>query len=91
MDDVRDTIRANQAAFVSLLEGARREGRLRDVDPPVAAVMITGMVLFYFLGYPITSRVIGPKSPEVLAALKRHAYTIAVGGIITPPAGEDEP
>ncbi|MBM4395635.1 MAG: TetR/AcrR family transcriptional regulator [Deltaproteobacteria bacterium] len=87
LGDVRDTIRANQTAFVSLLEGARREGRLRDVDPPVATVMLMGMLVFYFLGYPLTSQVVGPKSPDVLEALKRHAYTIAVGGIITPPEG----
>ena len=53
-----------------------REG----VDPRFVAVLSMGLLLFYFVAQPITSRVLGPCTPELIAELKRQAAGVLVEG-----------
>lgn len=82
LDEVRDRIRENQAAFAGLLGDAGGLGP----DPRYASVLVFGMLIFYFVAYPLTSRVLGPKSPEVLKRLKETALAVLAGGLV--PAGD---
>ncbi|NOZ02460.1 MAG: TetR/AcrR family transcriptional regulator [Deltaproteobacteria bacterium] len=80
-EEVAPILQTNLGLLAGILEGARVEGRLRDVDPPIVAVLTMGMLIFYFLGYPLTSRILGTRSPELIDELKRNATEILVRGV----------
>jgi TetR/AcrR family transcriptional regulator len=81
-------ITENVELLTSMLEDAKSAGRLRDVEPRTAAVLLMGMLQTYFATYTVTSTLIGPRSPETIAALKRHIAEIFVrGALYEPQAG----
>jgi TetR/AcrR family transcriptional regulator len=77
-------ISENVDLLTSILEEARAEGRLRDVEPRTAAVLLMGMLQYYFATYAVSSTLIGPPSPETIAELKRHITQIFLHGAIRP-------
>jgi len=77
-------IAENVDLLTSILEEARMEGRLRDVDPRTTAVLLMGMLQYYFATYAVSSTLIGPPSPETIAELKRHIAQIFLHGAIRP-------
>jgi AcrR family transcriptional regulator len=82
---IRPKIAENVDVLTSILEEARGAHRLRDVDPRTAAVLLMGMLQYYFTTYPVASTLIGPRSPATLAELKRHISQIFVQGVLKEP------
>jgi hypothetical protein len=72
--------------LTSILEDARGAHRLRDVEPRTAAVLLMGMLQYYFTTYPVASTLIGPRSPATIAELKRHISQIFLQGVMKEPA-----
>lgn len=68
--------------LADILEEARRAGRLRDLDPQLAALLLMGMLQIYFVAYPLASRVLGPASPELLEALENHVTDVFLHGVL---------
>ena len=81
----------NVEVLTAILEEARAEGHLGDVEPRTAAVLLMGMLQHYFVTYAVSSTLIGPRSPETIAALKRHITQIFVHGAIKSPANGAAP
>jgi AcrR family transcriptional regulator len=79
---IRPKIEENVELLTSILELARVEQRLRDVDPRTAAILLMGMLQYYFAMYPVTSTLIGPRSPALIAQLKRHITQIFADGVL---------
>src|SRR5258706_5136228 len=82
---IQPKIGENVDPFSSILEEARAEGCLGDVEPRTAAVLLMGMLQYYFATYAVSSTLIGPRSPETMAELKRHIALIFVHGAIRSP------
>jgi TetR/AcrR family transcriptional regulator len=82
---IRPKIAENVDLLTSILEEARVEHRLREVDPRTAAILLMGMVQYYFSTYPVASALIGPRSPAVIAELKRHISQIFREGVLKAP------
>ena len=72
----------NVDLVTSILEEARSEGQLRDVEPRTAAVLLMGMLQYYFASYAVSSTLIGPRSPEVIVELRRHIAQIFLHGVM---------
>ena len=85
LEAIRPKIAENVDLLTSILEDARRTHRLRDVDPRTAAVLLMGMLQYYFATYPVASTLIGPRSPATIAELKRHISQIFLRGVLTDP------
>jgi AcrR family transcriptional regulator len=83
---IRPKIAENVDLLTSILEEARGAHRLRDVDPRTAAVLLMGMLQYYFATYPVASTLIGPRSPATIAVLKRHISQIFLHGVLKEPA-----
>ena len=79
-----------QNPIIGLLEDARRRGEIRDVDPRIAGVTLAGMLMFYHLAYPVTSILVGPRSPETLEALKNTVVRVFLHGVLNPPSRTQE-
>lgn len=73
---------AYHGVFVDVLEQARRAGRLRELDPNFAALLLMGMLQIYFVSYPLASRILGPSSPELLDALENHVTDVFLHGVL---------
>jgi AcrR family transcriptional regulator len=82
---IRPKIAENVDVLTSILEEARRAHRLRDVDPRTSAVLLMGMLQYYFATYPVASTLIGVRSPATIAELKRHISLIFLQGVLTEP------
>lgn len=80
VDDLAPLIERNLRLFEKLLAAARAEGRLRDVEPGLAAMLLMAMIHHYFLHYPMASRIHGPATPERIRELKRNILEIFLGG-----------
>ena len=83
---IRPKIAENVDLLTSILEDARGAHRLRDLDPRTAAVLLMGMVQYYFATYPVASTLIGPRTPATIAELKRHISQIFLRGVLEAPA-----
>ncbi|MET0594256.1 MAG: TetR family transcriptional regulator [Polyangiaceae bacterium] len=81
---IRPKIEENVDLLTTILEQARGEERLRDVDPRTASILLMGMVQYYFATYPVASTLIGPRSPALIAQLKRHIAQIFSQGVLYP-------
>jgi AcrR family transcriptional regulator len=79
---VAPIVAANLEMLTAILEEARAEGRLADVEPKTASLLLMGMLQHYFINYPIACGLIGERSPETMASLKRHVTQIFLGGIL---------
>jgi TetR/AcrR family transcriptional regulator len=75
-------ITENVELLTSMLEDAKGVGRLREVEPRTAAVLLMGMLQTYFTTYAVTSTLIGPRTPATIAELKRHITEIFVRGVL---------
>jgi TetR/AcrR family transcriptional regulator len=82
---IQPKILENVELLTSILEEARSANQLRDVKPRTAAVLLLGMLQYYFVTYPVTSTLIGPRSPETIAELKLHITQIFLHGAILAP------
>ena len=51
-----------------------------DLDPRLTAVLLVGAMQYYFVSYPLTSKLLGPESDSLKAELKRHITALFVGG-----------
>src|SRR5262249_41489970 len=60
----------------SPLHGGRRV-RLR---PRVTALLLVGAMQFYFLVYPLSSKLVGPESAAIKAEIKRQLIASFLGG-----------
>jgi AcrR family transcriptional regulator len=80
--DVKPLAAANAAILAALMREAHQKGELRDVDPLVASMLLMGMVQFYFIAYPITSRVLGERTPELVESIKRNIKEIFLRGVL---------
>lgn len=80
-DEFLPRIAMNVQLLRSMLEDAAGRGELADVDPKLAAAMLFGMLHSYFTAYPLSSKVIGPATPRLVAALKLHAKRIFLRGV----------
>lgn len=81
-EEVRALAKGNMDLLAEILLDLRKEGRLRDVDPRTAAILLMGMIKIYFVAYPLTSRLVGRKSPRVIAKLKREVTRIFLDGVL---------
>jgi TetR/AcrR family transcriptional regulator len=88
---IQPKIVENIEVLTSILEEAKAEGHLGDVEPRTAAVLLMGMLQYYFATYAVSSTLIGPRSPETFATLKRHIKQIFVHGAIKSPANGAAP
>lgn len=79
---IRPKMAENVEILTSILEEARDEERLRDVDPRTAAVLLMGMLQSYFATYPVSSTLLGPRTPDTIADLKRHISQIFRQGVM---------
>jgi AcrR family transcriptional regulator len=71
MEQYRPAVAALAEIFVDILREARARGELRDdVDPKVGGMLLIAMVQYYFVNYPITSRLLGPASPARIAEIR---------------------
>ncbi|MFN7973366.1 MAG: TetR family transcriptional regulator [Acidobacteriota bacterium] len=82
LEEARAIARTNMDLLAAILSDLRREHRLRRLDPRMAAVLLMGMIKFYFAAYPLTSRLVGRRSPAVLASLKRHVRQVFLEGVL---------
>ena len=83
LDEFGHIIGSNLALFTALVEDARTAGRVRaDIDPRIACLQLMGMMQFYFINLPLTSRLIGPPSEEMLGRLRRQAVETFLGGVL---------
>lgn len=92
VQEITPMIRQVQNPIIALLEDARQRGELGDVEPRFAGVLLAGMLMFYHLAYPVTSILVGPRSPEALATLRDTAVRIFLHGVLNPlPPGKEPP
>ena len=83
LDEFGHIIGSNLSLFTALVDDARRAGRVRaDLDPRIACLQLMGMIQFYFVNLPLTSRLIGPPTPEMLERLRRQAVDTFLGGVL---------
>jgi AcrR family transcriptional regulator len=82
---IQPKVLENMELMTSILEEARSARQLHDVEPKTTAVLLLGMLQYYFMIYPLTSKLIGPRSPETIAELKRHITQIFLHGAIKAP------
>jgi AcrR family transcriptional regulator len=60
-------------------------GGLGDLDPRMTAVLLVGAMQYYFVSYPLTSKLLGAESDSLKTALKRHITALFVGGFAARP------
>ena len=83
LDEFGHIIGSNLSLFTALVEEARGAGRVRaGIDPRIACLQLMGMIQFYFVNLPLTSRLIGPPTPEMLDRLRRQAVETFLGGVL---------
>lgn len=90
IQEIAGLVRKVQTPIIGLLEDARRNGEIRDVDPRMAGVTLAGMLMFYHLAYPVTSILVGSRSPETLKNLRDTVARIFLHGILNPPPSTQE-
>jgi len=89
IEELQTFARGNIAILGTFVEAAKKAGVVRpDVDARFAGPVLVGMVLFYFIAYPITRAVVGPKSPELLGELADTIVNIYLHGILAEDGDE---
>jgi TetR/AcrR family transcriptional regulator len=87
LDEFGHIIGASLSLFTALVEEARQAGRVRaEIDPRLACLQLMGMIQFYFVNLPLTSRLIGPPTAEMLGRLRRQAVETFLGGVLYVPS-----
>ena len=83
LDEFGHIIGSSLALFSDLVETARAAGQVRaDIDPRIACLQLMGIIQFYFMNLPLTSRVLGPPTPEMLERLRRQAIDTFLHGVL---------
>jgi hypothetical protein len=62
------------------LFGEVGRGGLGKLDPRLTAVLLVGAMQYYFVSYPLTSKLLGAESDALKTQLKRHITALFVGG-----------
>lgn len=88
--ELREVVLQNQRMAVAMLAEGQASGDLRELPTPVVGMMIAGMLMFYFIGYPFTSRIVGEVSPETIETLRRTAVEILLRGVLSEGARGEE-
>lgn len=88
--EVAGLVRMVQNPIIALLEDARRQGQIRDVDPRFAGISLVGMLAFYHLAYPVTSILVGRRDPATIATLRDVVTRVFLHGVLLPPAPAKE-
>jgi len=91
LEDIRGFATGTREIVSGMLQDAMDRGRIRRLDPPTTAMLLVSMMLFYFLAYPITSVVLGPRSPERLESLRKHIVDVYLHGILPRSARARKP
>jgi hypothetical protein len=52
---------------------------------PAGAVVLVGAMQFYFIAYPLTSKLVGAETAALRAELKRQITAVFVGTLAEPP------
>lgn len=81
--DLRPAARAHASLVSALLEEARSQGILAEIDPRVVGLLLMGMIQTYFINYPLASMILGRRSDELLSALKRNIAQVFLHGVLT--------
>ena len=81
-EGVAPRIAAAQKLLLGLLAELKAAGRLRDVDPAFAGMLLVGMIRFYFMAQTMTSKILGPPTPELLEKLEGHITTVFFEGVL---------
>jgi AcrR family transcriptional regulator len=63
---------------------ARKGTPEAELDPRMSALLLVGAMQFYFIAYPLTSKLVGAESPGLRTELKRQISALFVGA---PPPG----
>jgi len=63
---------------------ARKGTPLVRLDPRVSALLLVGAMQFYFIAYPLTSKLVGAETAALRAELKRQ-ITAVFGGTLAEP------
>lgn len=69
--------------LVGVLSELRDQGRLRDVEPVVAATLLLAMIRFPFMAQPLSTRVLGPLTHERIETIKRQVASVFLHGVLT--------
>jgi len=59
---------------------ARKGTPEAELDPRMSALLMVGAMQFYFIAYPLTSKLVGAESPALRTELKRQITALFVGG-----------
>jgi len=57
---------------------ARRGSAASRLDPRLTALLLVGTMQFYFIAYPLTSKLVGVESDELKSELKRQVKSVFV-------------
>lgn len=66
-------------------------GSRTDLDPRLTAVLLVGTMQYYFVSYPLTSKLVGVQSDALKKKLKRHIGVMFVGGYAARAASHGSP
>ncbi len=58
---------------------ARKGGAASGLDPRLTALLLVGTMQFYFIAYPLTSKLVGAESDALKSELKRQVKSLFVG------------
>lgn len=82
VDELKTLFLDNQQRIVAMMTNLKERGYLRNIDPAVAGMAMAGIIMFYYVAYPITSQIVGERSPEVLERMRTSIPEILINGIM---------
>jgi hypothetical protein len=66
-------------ALAERFRDARRGTPQADLDPRISALLLVGAMQFYFIAYPLTSKLVGAESAALRSELKRQIIALYAG------------
>lgn len=66
-------------ALAERFRDARRGTPQADLDPRISALLLVGAMQFYFIAYPLTSKLVGAESAALRSELKRQITALYAG------------
>ncbi len=60
-------------------------GATTGLDARLTALLLVGTMQFYFVAYPLTSKLVGPETNALKSELKRQITALFVGGLAATP------
>lgn len=83
--ELRERILRNQTIALALFTQGQADGSIKALPPRLLAAMISGMLMFYFVGYPLMAPWVGEMTPELQESMRRTAVEIVLRGILVQP------